>query len=94
MPSYSSIDFESTVAKKKCRLTVDVTAEYDEPIAAETMREILVQVAITLTNPKELDSLARELATPGSRAKADTGPAASQGALAPPLLRTNLRRLK
>lgn len=93
MPLYSSINFEGTVAQKKCQITVDLTADYDQPIPSEIMREILVQVAIKLTNPAELQSLARDLATPGAEAQpADS--AKRQESLAPPLLRTKLKRLK
>jgi hypothetical protein len=90
----ASITFEGEIDKQKCEITLDVSADYRQPISAATMREILVQAAIRLTNPDELERLSAELATPGTAPKAAAAGAAASAALAPPLLRPKLALLK
>lgn len=79
----ASITFEGIVEKQKCQITVDLSTDYDKPISAEAMREMLVQVAIKLTNPAELAVLANELATPGTAPKALAAGAAAENAALP-----------
>jgi hypothetical protein len=93
MPSSASMTFEGKIAGKRREITIDLTVEGEQPITVVQMREILVQVAVKLTNESELASLAAQMATPGAESAAPTPPK-PQAELAPPLLRTKLKRLK
>jgi len=87
---HATITFDAEIRKQKCRIKVDLSAEYCEPIPAEAIRQLLVQIAIRLTNPDELDSLVNDFAPPVARAAAR----APNPELPPPLLRAKLSLLK
>ena len=88
---HATITFGGRVAGKQCRVTVDLSAEYARPIPPEVMREILVRVAIKLTDPEELEMLVGELASPAAVPK----PSAAEQSELPLLVpRMRLKLLK
>ncbi|HEX4138338.1 MAG TPA: hypothetical protein VHY84_27255 [Bryobacteraceae bacterium] len=88
----ATIGFEATLAKKHYEvvLSADIFGDVEErPLSYEATKELLVQIAVAITNPEYLETLARDLSAPAPPEKA---PPAAQLSL--PAVASGLRRVK